>query len=211
VIPYVNGNLIHGSSEILDEQPGLAAWWRDAERTWENNKARDSRLSLLDRIDYHRGLSRQLPIAAQRIVYTTSGQYLAACRLEDPTVLVDSSLYWAPVASVAEARYLTGVLNSKTVADAVKPLQARGEHNPRHFHLLPFEMPFPLFDANDERHRAIVDLAERAEIVSAGVLLDPSVRFETGRRAVRDALAVDGVATDLAAAVARLLDSPEAG
>lgn len=204
VVPYLDGELVDGSSEALDEYPGLATWWREAERLWEKHKAKGSKLRLLDRINYHRGLQQQFPIPPHRVVYTTSGQYLAAARLDHPEAIVDSSLYWATVSDIDEGRYLTAILNSDALAAAVGPLQARGEHNPRHFHLLPLDVHFPRYDADAALHRALVALAERAERVAVQVVIDPKRRFETARRQVREALAADGVAADLADAVQAL-------
>ncbi len=205
VVPYVNGSLVDGNSEALDEYPGLAAWWRDAERLWEKNKAKGSSLSLLDRIDFQRGLRKQLPAKPLRVVYTTSGQYLAACILDDGAAVVNSALYWAAVSDMDEARYLTAVLNSDTLSAAIGPLQSRGEHNPRHFHLLPVTIPFPHYDASIALHRDLVGLAERAESVAVAVEIDTARRFEVARRQVREALAEDGVAADLSGAVTELL------
>lgn len=204
VVPFVKGSLLDGDSEALDEFPGLAAWWRDAERLWAKNKAKGSNLSLLDRIDFQRGLQKQFPEPPLRIVYTTSGQYLAACILDDRSAVVDSSLYWAAVDGMDEARYLTAIFNSETLATAIGPLQSRGEHNPRHFHLLPVTVPFPHYDANIDLHRALVGLAKRAESVAAAVAIDSARRFETARRKVREALAEDGVANEIAEAVTEL-------
>jgi hypothetical protein len=59
--------------------------------------------------------------------------YMAAARISDRSAVIDTTLYWAAVADVDEARFLTAVLNSETLTRLVRPLQARGEHNPRHF------------------------------------------------------------------------------
>jgi hypothetical protein len=87
---------------------------------------------------------------------------------------------------------------------AVRPLQGRGEHNPRHFDKYSWQLPIPTFDCGDSSHRWLATLAERAEQVASGVAL-PSVRFEALRRRVRQALVADGVAADLDAIVKTLL------
>ena len=66
-------------------------------------------------------------------------------------------------------------------------------------------MEFPEYDADDELHRHLVDLAAHAEQVAAGVSLDSAKRFETARRAVREALAEDGVAVAISDTVRDLL------
>ncbi len=205
VIPRVDGKLIDGRNPAMDAHQGLADWWRTAERRWERHKSSRSSLSLLDRIDFQRGLRKQFPVPSRRVVYTTSGQYLAACRIDDPHAVIDTSLYWAPVRSADEGRYLTAVLNSDALLQLVRPLQSRGEHNPRHFHLVPMDVPTPVFDGSNALHTELVDLAKRAEMVAAGVQLDSARRFELARRQVREALVATGLAAELDDAVNRLL------
>lgn len=211
VIPRVGDELLDGSSTQLDAFPGAAAWWRNAERLWERNKAARSTMSLLGRINYQRGLARQLPPPAQRVVYTTSGQYLAACQVDDPHAIIDSSLYWAAVDTEDEGKYLTAILNSDALLERVRPLQARGEHNPRHFHLLPFDVAIPAFDATASVHQALVGLAVRAEQVVSNIAFDPSRRFEVARRQVREAIVADGVGAEVDGAVAELLGGGRTG
>lgn len=162
VVPFIDGILIDGDSERLDEFPGLASWWRKAERIWAANKSSSTRLSLREQIDYQSKLTKQFPLPPHRVVYTASGQYIAACRLEDPNAIVEEALYWAAVDTLAEGRYLCAVLNSQALSDAVRPLQARGQHNPRHFDTRVFSLPFPSFDPTNSTHARLVELAERA-------------------------------------------------
>jgi hypothetical protein len=205
VVPYVDGELLDGSTERLDEFPGLAAWWRDAERLWNANRSEGSTMTLLDRQDFQRGLRRQFPVATERVVYTKSGQHLAACRIDDPTAVIDHKLYWASVDSVDEGRYLCAVLNSQALADAVVGLQARGQHNPRDFDKHVFALPFPAFDAADDLHASLASLAARAEEVANALVLDGAWQFQKARRVTREALRDDGVAADIDDAVAALL------
>jgi hypothetical protein len=93
IIPYIDGELLDGSSERLDEFPGLAAWWRQAEQVWNANRAEGSTMTLLDRQNFQHGLDKQFPIAKHRVVYTKSGQHLAACRIDDDLAVIDHKLY----------------------------------------------------------------------------------------------------------------------
>ncbi len=197
IIPWVEGKLMDGTSDRLDEFPGLAAWWREAERLWTKNKSPMSKLSLRDQIDFQGKLQRQFPIAGQRVAYTKSGQHIAACRIEDTEAIIDHTLYWAACDSIDEARYLTAILNSQALTQAVAPLQARGQHNPRHFDLHVFSLGFPAFDPNDELHQYIATLAERAEAVATTVHLDPTWQFQKARRVTREALAENGIAAEI--------------
>jgi SAM-dependent methyltransferase len=203
VIPWVGQRLLHGEDERLDLYPGLAQWWRSAEAVWAQNRSSE-RLSLLERLDYRRALSQQFPAADYRVVYTKSGMYLAAAIVSDPTAVIDHKLYWGPAPSLDEAHFLTAILNSTTLTMAVRPLQARGEHNPRDFDKYVFQLPVPLYDADDPVHMRLVELAMRSEQVAASVDL-PAVRFEAHRRRVRVALAEDGVGADIDEIVKLLL------
>ena len=153
VIPWDGSTLLEGSDPRIDLYPGLAEWWTSAEAVWEANKG-ESHLTLLERIDYRNGLSLQFPVSRHRILYTKSGQYLAAARLDDPRVVVDHKLYWATAGSLEEAQYLTAILNSPALTKLVAPMQARGEHNPRDFDKQVWRLPIPLFDPEDEQHQA---------------------------------------------------------
>ena len=205
IIPWLDGELLDGCSDRLDEFHGLATWWREAERLWRTQHDSDKSLTLRGQIDFQSKLRKQFPIAPQRVVYTKSGQHLAACRIEDAEAVIDHKLYWAATRSVSEARYLTGILNSSALADAVRPLQARGQHNPRDFDKHIFALGFPAFDPNDELHIEISDLAERAERVAAATSLDDGWQFQKARRVTREALRDDGVATDLDVVVTELV------
>jgi hypothetical protein len=205
IVPYVDGELLDSDSDRLDEFRGLSEWWRKAERVWEANRSAATRLTLKQQIDYQGKLRKQFPLARHRVVYTASGQYLAACRIEDREAVIEKALYWTAVESVAEGRYLCAVLNSQALADAVAPLQARGQHNPRHFDTRVFALPFASFDPANEVHARLAALAERAEQLVAALTFDAAVRFERARSAAREALRRDGVAAEINRTVDELI------
>lgn len=203
VVPWDGERLLHGGDDRLNRYRGLARWWRAAEDIWHRNRP-DSGLSLVRQLDYHGKLSRQFPVPRIRVVYAKSGMYMAAAVVYDSVSIIDHKLYWGAMESIDEARYLTAVLNSTTLTLAVRPLQGRGEHNPRDFDKYVWRLPIPAYDPSDSAHRWLVACAERAEAVAAGVEL-PAVRFEVQRRSIRRALEADGVATDIDAIVKELL------
>ena len=203
VIPWDGHRLLSGRDERLDLYPGLAQWWRSSEAIWVENRSSE-RLSLLEQLDYRRKLTQQFPAPDIRVVYTKSGMYLAAAIVSDPTAVIDHMLYWGAAANLDEALFLTAILNSPSLTLAVRPLQSRGEHNPRHFDKYIFQLPIPLYDPDDTAHRWLVELATRAEQVVGNVVL-PVIRFEAQRRRIRDALVEDGVGLDIDAIVKTLL------
>ena len=128
---------------------------------WDANRSTD-RLTLLGRLDYRRGLTQQFPPPAHRVVYSKGGMYLAAARVSDSSALIDHKLYWAAASGIEEARYLTAILNSDVLTQLVRPLQARGEHNPRDFDKYVFRLPIPLYNPDNSEHRQLVELATSA-------------------------------------------------
>jgi len=205
VIPEIGGEILEGASPTLDLYPGLATWWRTAETTWLKNRSKASGLSLKDQIDFQGKLRKQFPIPPLRVVYTKSGQHLAACIVEDPHAVIDHKLYWAAVDSLEEGRYLTAILNSVTLAELVTPLQARGQHNPRDFDLHVFGIPFPIYDGDQELHRTLAAHAAVAEDVAGAIDLHSVGQFQKARRLVREVLREHGVAAQIDALVEELV------
>lgn len=205
VLPLGNDRLLTHSE--IAEEPGLADWWSKAEAAWEANKVANDRSDLLTRIDFHGQLAAQVPIASHRVVYSKSGSALAAARVEDPGAIIDHKLYWAPVASVAEGRYLVGILNSATLLRRVAPLQAVGLFGPRDFDKNVFYVAFGPYDATDPDHVALAAAVERAESLAASVPV--GARFQATRASIRQALAEAGLADEIEELVARVLPAVE--
>lgn len=173
------------------EPEGLSAWWSQVEDLWKKHRVPSEAAALLRRMDYHQQLTRQLPAAQWRVVYTKAGNSLAAARIAGQGV-VDHKLYWAAVSSEAEGRYLVAVLNSATLLARVRPLQSRGLFGPRDFDKNVFRVPIPTYSEGDERHRQLVALAEHAEAVAASVAID-GLDSRAARRKINATLQDDGV------------------
>lgn len=204
IVTWDGSRLLEGDDSKIDLHPGLADWWRNAEALWNEHRT-SAELSLLERVDYRRGLSIQLPTSPHRIAYTKGGQYLAAARIEDQRVVIDHKLYWATVASIEEARFLTAILNSSALTQLVAPLQSRGEHNPRDFDKQVWRLPIPLYMPGEEQHQQLVELAARAEEIAESTDVSAPKTFQAKRRLVREALAAAGVAQQIDEIVVRLL------
>lgn len=202
VIPWDGSSLAETTTTRLDYYPGLAEWWRSAEQTWDAH--RSSSMSLREQIDFRKKLSEQLPGPAHRVVYSASGMYLAAAYVSDHRAVVEHMLYWATVSGVSEGRFLTGVLNSDALLELVRPLQSRGEHNPRHFDKYIWQLPIPLYDPTSDLHSQIVDVARQAEEAVATLEL-PNLSFQAVRRRVREHLTGLGIAQELDKLVRELL------
>ncbi|MGI9016494.1 MAG: hypothetical protein ACR2HR_05200 [Euzebya sp.] len=191
VIPHDGTKVLDGTDARLDRYPGLAQWWRAVESQWMANRPSD-RLALVEQLDYMSKLTRQLPAGSHRVLYTKAGAHLAAARIDDPTVIIDTNLYWGTTTTIAEARYLTAILNAPVLTELVQPLQARGLFGPRHFDKYVWKLPIPIYNANIEVHQQLVDLVSQAEQLVADFDL-PDSGFQHQRRKVRDLLAASEV------------------
>ncbi len=189
--------------------------WRAMDALWETHKGRNNKLTLIKRLDYHRGLSRQLERHPIRVLYTTSGQPTAAL-LTDPAPLVDSSLYWLACDTLAEACYLVAVINSDALYRAVEPLMPTGQFGARHLHKHLWKLPIAAYDPGEPLHLELAEagsaLADRASEVLAEHLRGrtdaaptPSVR--TARRWLRDWLATSEISQQIEEKVESLLAS----
>lgn len=130
---------------------------------------------------------------------------MAACRVSDPTTVIDQKLYWASVPDEREAHYLCGVLVRPVLTEAVAPLQSRGQFGTRDFDKYVFQLPIPQVDPSSDLHSHIADLAQAAETLATAVELSPAMDFKRQRRRVRDALVEAGMLSQLDNAVASLI------
>jgi SAM-dependent methyltransferase len=205
IIPYDKTGLMSGDSERIELFPGLEAWWRTAEETWLRHRSSD-KLKLVERLDYMRGLTVQLPVQRQRVVYTKSGMHLCAARVVDQRAIIDHTLYWASVASDQEAYYLCAILNAEATTQLVRPRMSYGKDE-RHIDKYVWQLAIAEFDPTNKLHTELADLGHDAEAEVSGLALDPKKGFVWQRQQVRKYLlgSVAGKAID--ARVTRLLGS----
>ncbi len=188
----------------------LADWLRDIDAKWATHAAKRAdgtpKMTVNQRLDHMRGLTQQLGPAEHRVAYSASGTWLTGCRYEDPATIVEHKAYWTSCRSSQEALYVVAVLNCGEVVRAIAPSQSRGQGGARDFDNLMWELPIPDYDAREALHAEIAALGAEAENVSASVPLDDRQPFGIQRRAIRDALAADGIAARIDGLVAKLLD-----
>jgi len=205
VIPWTKATGFLGSDDPrMDEFPGFAKWWREAGQMYMANRSSDKR-TLLEQLNYMRQLEAQFPIASIRVVYTKTGATLAAAIVSDQRSVIDHSLYWSAVATTDEGRYLCGILNAPCFTDAIRPYQSEGAFGPRHFDKYVWRLPTPIFEPENPLHARIVESAMKAEAVAVHVSPPDRGGFKIHRRAIRDALAEAGIASELDEAVRELL------
>ena len=209
VIPWDGQRLLETQDEKLTMYPGLWDWWSKAETMW-NAHRKNEQMSLVQRIDFQRGITQQFPMPTYRVVYTKSGMYLAAAIISEPAI-IEQTLYWCAASSLEEARYLEAVINSEAMTQSLRPLQSRGEYNPRHYAKDVWRLPLPIFDPDNAVHVELGELAKRAEEIAKAVSLPKGKRFEALRRTVREAIAATDVGKEIERLVVAILANAERG
>lgn len=202
VLPVTNGKLLN-ESEIA-RYPRLAQRWGEATGLWSANASKSNKLTLRQRLDFQGGVRRQLDPTPQRVVYAASGNRIAAA-VVGPDAIIEHSLYWLRVGSMDEANYLTAILNSEYLGDQIAALQSKGLFGARHIDMLPWRLPIPYYDGADPAHSSLAVLGQEAADFVAAVNLADVAKFTQGRRVVREALAAEGLAARIEAAVATVM------
>ena len=208
VLPLDNGRLVEEENISSYGSPGLADWWSQANSAWEQGKTKQSKLTLGENLNYQSKLSRQTGGTNLRVVYTKSGTKLASAIIDSPKVYIDHQLYWLPVRSISEARYLTAVLNAPITTELVREYQSIGLFGGRHFDTYPWLLPIPQYDPSSALHQLLVRLAEQCEKIADSVP-ENSDGFQKIRGNVRKKLDESGLQQQLNEAVEDLLESIE--
>jgi len=208
VLPVSGRSVLSASEAFAQGFPRLGAWLADVEQKWAEHASQGTdgqpKMRLDERLDHQRGLSRQFPPAALRVVYAASGTSFAAVTLSDAAV-VEHAAYWAPARSPEEARYLTAVLNADALRRRIAAKQPKGQGGARHFDNLIWELAIPEYDSREALHGELAALAAEAEALAAAVPLAEGAYFTAHRKAIRDALEAAGLAARLDALVTALV------
>ncbi len=94
-------------------------------------------------------------------LYNQSGAPTATL-LEDPTALVDYTLYWITCQNIREANYLLAIINSDVLYESVESLMPKGQFGARHLQKHLWKLPIPEFDPARELHAAIAEAGATA-------------------------------------------------
>ena len=168
----------------------LSAYLEKVEKLWDDHGK--GTMNFKQQINFRNKITDQLPISDLRVVYTTSGTHVAAVLLENSKGIIDTSLYWTTVKSQDEGLYLEGILNSDSLIEKIRNLQAQGQWGARHFsrHLLkPY---FPKYTPKDALHKDIVNHAKKIKLIAQNVELDSSGSCKKARQKIRKAIRQKG-------------------
>lgn len=154
----------------------LAQWLEKAQKEWERRRgAKAKAMSIYERLDRYRGLTKQNPQAKYLVLYNTSGTFLCACVAENAGIrfdiggqevqvegfVVESVTYYMETRKEKEANFVVAILNAPIVDKMIKPMQARGLWGARHIHKKVFELPIPQFDLSNAEHVYLAELSKK--------------------------------------------------
>jgi hypothetical protein len=185
----------------------LSEWMKNGEAIWNKHSA--AKMSFLDRINYHKSLQNQFPLAPIRVAYAASGSLPAACVIQNDQAVIEHKLYWMAVEGVDEARYLIAILNSEAARARIEGYQSRGQWGARDFDKVVFNLPIPPFDVRSPLHQDLANAAQAAENLAALIEFPEGMGFQRARKRVRDALTEAGLAQKIDGLVDRLLPTGE--
>ncbi len=153
----------------------LARWLEKVEYEWAQRRGEKAeRFTALGWLDYRRKLTVQNPQAMYRVIYNTSGTYLAAAVVENEPIefeingqrivtggfIVDYKTYFYETAIYQEAFYLCAIFNAPLIDQLIKPMQSRGLWGPRDICKKVLELPIPQFNKNNSTHIRLAELGK---------------------------------------------------
>ena len=152
VVPMlVSGDMLNSDMAARRGLPHLSNWLEQAERLWRTHGS--DRATLSQQLNHLGKLSAQADPVAIRVVFSKAGTLPAAAVVRNRETVIDHKLYWASVATLDEAGYLTAILNSEAARLRIAHLQSRGEQGARDFDKLFFTLPIPRFDPKNDLHQ----------------------------------------------------------
>ena len=159
---------LHSSDELMsDGYLNAARWFKNAENFWEIYRTEKSKkMSILDRLNFQRGLSEQNLDAPYLVLYNSSAINANATIVlrsnYNLQFLVESKGYSLFTYDINEAFYLTAILNSSVPNKLMKDFQSRGLWGARDVHKKILDVYFPKFDATNKTHLSLAELSKKA-------------------------------------------------
>jgi hypothetical protein len=144
------------------------------------------------------------------VLYNAAGTNVSAAYFDRiaPTLplVIEHKLYWAAFNRPAEAHFVTAILNSTGVNEAIKPFQSTGLMGERDIEKKLLDLPIPLFDRKNPTHRRLSALGIKAHRQARALIRDHNFPSGTSlarqrayiRTALKDTLAeIDSLVKNL--------------
>ena len=175
-------------------------WFSQTEEIWEKKRKAED-YTLPGWLNYHNKITEQDPDADFIVIYNQSGTNIAASlvtknefeRIGELPIrgyVIDSKTYYHYPKSEEEGHYLVGILNTRFVNEAIKPLQPQGLMGERDIHRRPFEAcDIPLFDPGNKLHQQIAKVSAEARAELVPIVPKMQLPVAGARAAARDLVA----------------------
>lgn len=85
--------------------------------------------------------------------------YIDLRNIERSRLVIDQTLYWHLTETEDEAIYLSGLINSTALWEAISDFQPEGGFGKRHIHTLPYKI-IPQFDAYNDAHKNVIEITK---------------------------------------------------
>jgi len=164
--------LLHDVGYFADQGhiSAYTTWFSKTRAVWEKHKK--SKMTLAERYDYHKLLSKQVTDYGFTVLYNASGSNIACCviDLENTDLriygrmtrgfIVDYKTYYCSAQTENEAHYLCAILNAPCVNESIKVHQSQGLWGHRDISRTPFEAcAIPIFEAGNPDHLELARLS----------------------------------------------------
>lgn len=117
---------------------------------------------LSETINIRGKLYRQIFSARDFLVLSSAGganpcaAYIDLRDFDRSRIVIDQTLYWYLAETEDEAIYISGLLNSSALRDAIFDFQPEGGFGRRHIHTLPYQI-IPAFNSENDAQREVVE------------------------------------------------------
>ncbi len=134
--------------------PSSMKHYQELQEIYIKNKKIGAKIETLEkRLNYGNALTDPRQFKTLKVIYGGIGSIVKAAILNN-SMIVDTSLYFYVPKNLEEAYYIIGYLNSPYTTEHVKLLGSTGARGSlRNIHKHPFNLEFPIFDANNELHQ----------------------------------------------------------
>jgi len=154
---------------------GLGGWLSGAEGIWKEKRGEKAgKLTIYQRLNYSRGMTNQSSRTKFKVLYNTSGTYMASCvAMNEPReitadgasvksngVIAGHTTYYWDTDNEDEAYYVVGFLNAPIIDRLIKPMQSRGDFGERHIVKKVLELPIPRYKPNSKAHKHLSELSK---------------------------------------------------
>lgn len=117
---------------------------------------------LTEKINIYGKLYKQNFPLGQWLVLSNAGgsnpcaAYIDLDRCDTSRLIIDQTLYWYIASSEEEALFITGMINSTALNNAIKDFQPDGGFGKRHIHTLPYKV-IPRYNSENPAHALVVE------------------------------------------------------